>query len=105
MLIRMKETKKGSVDGVTVISYLKGKEYFLSRELASVFLEMGVAEIETPEDNLKELSTPENDIEDLTTPKEVKTETPGKVKLETPKRKKVESPGRKSTVKRRKTKK
>ncbi|MFV9645079.1 MAG: hypothetical protein ACNYWU_04580 [Desulfobacterales bacterium] len=62
MKIKMTEDKKGSIDGVTVNSYLAGNEYDIAESLASVFVKMNVAKevinipeitIETPEKPIK----------------------------------------------------
>lgn len=58
MKIKMTENKKGSIDGVTVNSYLAGIEYDIAESLASVFVKLNIAKevikipevtIETPE--------------------------------------------------------
>lgn len=43
MLIRMKITTKGSVDGLTVNEYQAGEKYDLPEELARVFLDNNMA--------------------------------------------------------------
>lgn len=43
MKVKMKETKKGSPDGIRVIEYQKGKTYDLPEELAEPWVDQDVA--------------------------------------------------------------
>jgi len=66
MKIKMTENKKGSIDGVTVETYVAGNEYDIAESLASVFIKLNVAKevidmpeiiIETPEKPIKLLTS------------------------------------------------
>lgn len=65
--IIMLEDCQGSPDGVSVMTYEKGKIYDLPDDLANTFLMMGVAEksndgfgdVKIPESGIKEPETPE----------------------------------------------
>ena len=43
MRVLMKETHKGSVDGISINEYKQGEEYELPLDLANIFLNLGVA--------------------------------------------------------------
>lgn len=45
MQIKMKETAKGSNDGIEVKSYLKGETYTVGEDLGNSFLKSNLAEI------------------------------------------------------------
>jgi len=76
--VKMKETKKGSPDGVRVSTYEKGKTYTLPISLARVFVkELKIAEV----------AKPKTKVAEATKPKSPKSKDVGRVETEAPKQK------------------
>lgn len=64
MLIKMKETQKGSPNGLVVNTYEKGNEYDLPESLANVFLKIGACEMVKVPSNKDAGSSSENKDKD-----------------------------------------
>lgn len=65
MLVVMKETKKGSPNGITVNEYVKGQEYDMPENLMKTFLKMGACKMVTVPENKDSGPAPQNkDAED-----------------------------------------
>lgn len=60
MLVVMKETKKGSPNGITVNVYNKDQEYDLPENLAKTFLKMGACKMVTVPENKNMGAAPQN---------------------------------------------
>jgi len=86
MKVKMKESVKGSPDGLKVNLYLKDQEYDIPTSLAEVFVDqMKVAARVAIEIEVPKKVKPK-------TPKKAKIETPEKAEIETPKKVNVEKP-------------